>query len=212
MQLPTLDETTKKELNDLTKAEVSRSISFAYEHEMLWYGIDAVAHVYLMRMARDISKGILKQDEFIRKYELDFGNQECGFVLSLNKIESDGLFIPQQAYCPGNGKRLDRKIHFFNGDYDNRVRHKGWVDKDYANQLMERKWEPSDLENPELVEQGVKFGRDMWGTCVKEFEISKRGILKEIYNGKRIYSLPQPQKVTDLGEKLITYYSALISE
>ena len=72
MQLPNLDESTRKGLNELTAEEVSRSVSYAYEHEMLWYGIDAVAHAHLMRMAKDISEGKLSQEEFAEKYSLDF--------------------------------------------------------------------------------------------------------------------------------------------
>ena len=212
MQLPKLDEATKNGLNGLTAEEVSRSVSYAYEHEMLWYGIDAVAHAHLMRMAKDISDGKLSQEEFVEKYHLDFGSQNYGFVVPLEKIESDGIFIPQQAYCGSDGQRWERRVHFFNHDYGNRVRHDGWVEKEYARQLMDRKWQPSDLENPELFEQGVKFGRDMWRTCVQGFERTKRGTLKGFRDGKDIYGSPQPQKVTDLGEKLIAYYSALVSE
>ncbi len=137
MQLPNLDEITKKELNELTLDEVSRSVSYAYEHELFWYGINSVVHIHLMRMSRDISKGKSLLDEFIKKYELDFINSDYGFFLSLKKIEFDGIFIPQQAYYNSNEKILD---------------------------------------------------------------------------GKMIYGPPQPQKVTDLGEKLIGYYLVLVSE
>ena len=89
MQLPNLDEATRKALNELTVEEVSRSVSYAYEHEMLWYGIDAVAHTHLMRMARDISKGKLIRDEFVEKYGLEFGSQNYGFVVPLEKMDGD---------------------------------------------------------------------------------------------------------------------------
>ncbi len=197
MELLDLDEVTRKCLNELTREEVSRSVSYAYEHELLWYGIDAVVHSHLMLMAQDISNGTLSNDKFIEKYGLDFDNQNDGFFAPLERIESNGIFIPQQAYWDEEGKRCDRRIHFFYDDYVNRVLRDGWVDKEYAMKLIRKKWQPSDLENRELVEQGIKFGRDMWKTCVEGF-----------YRVNRKY--PQPQKVTDFAEKLMTYYSALV--
>ena len=53
----------------------------------------------------------------------------------------------------------------------------------------------SDFENPELIEQGIRFGRDMWERRIRGFEK---------------YQNRQPQKVTDLGRKLIEYYSDLV--
>ncbi|GEM_PF-1423079 len=200
MQFPNLDGAIIKELNELTKEEVSRKVSYPYEHEILWYGIDAIAHTHLMRMAKDISEGKLSQDEFVKKYRLDFRRSD-GFVASLEKIESDGIFIPQQACSDEEGKKFDREVHLFNSDYGNIVRNKSWVNKEYAIELMDRRWQPSDLRNPDLVEQGIKFGRDMWLTCVEGFETSQRGFLDVSR---------QPQKVTDLGRKLIEYYSALV--
>lgn len=114
----TIDGATKDALNSLSESDVSRKVSYAYEHEILWYGIDAVAHVQLMRMARAISEG--------------------------------------------------------------------------------------NLENSELIEQGIRFGRDMWQTCVSGFQHSK--------NGNALFNEPaQPQHVTEVAEKLIRYYSALVN-
>ena len=56
-----LDEVTRKALNELTVEEVSREVSYAYEHEVLLYGIDAIALTHLMQMAKDISEGRLSQ-------------------------------------------------------------------------------------------------------------------------------------------------------
>lgn len=200
LQFPNLDGAIIKELNELTKEEVSRKVSYAFEHEILWYGIDAIAHAHLMRMAKDISEGKLSQDEFVKKYKLNF-RRSYGFVGSLEKIESDGIFMPQHTCRDGEGNKFDREVHFFNSDYGNRVNKKCWENKKYAIELMGRRWQPSDLRNPELVEQGIKFGRDMWLTCVEGFEVAQKGYLDVS---------AQPQKVTDLGRKLIEYYSALI--
>lgn len=227
MELPNLDEITKKALNELTIEKGS----CAYEHEIIWYGIDAVAHVHLMRMAKDISKGRLSKEKFIKKYELEFGNKnhsfgdwDHGFVVPLEKIESDGIFIPRQAYLNAEGERFDRKVWFFNRDYCNVFLYN--ADK-YPVRLIEKKWQPSDFENSELIEQGIKFGKDMWEICVKRFEEYKgkpkervtysyknRGAILDWFLPRKqvrtVEMIVQPQKVTELGEKLIAYYSALI--
>ena len=64
---------------------------------------------------------------------------------------------------------------------------------------MERGWQPSDLEDPELIRQGFDFGREVWQTCVEGFE-------------KHNIRHPQPQRITDLARKLIAYYSEFVSE
>ncbi|MBL7054923.1 hypothetical protein ISS05_04150 [Candidatus Woesearchaeota archaeon] len=201
MPLPNLDEVTRNGLNELNVNEVSSEVSYAYNHELLWYGVDAVAHVHLMKMARDISEGKLSLDEFIDKYNLDcIGSPSYGFFVPLDKIESDGIFVPQQTYLQNL-----KKTCFFDQDYINRVLLDSWVEKEYANKLIGRKWQLSDLENPALIEQGVKFGRDMWRTCVEGFH--------QLKNGDPGSNDPaQPKKVTDLCKKLIDYYSTLIFE
>lgn len=208
MVYPTLDEATQRALNELSETELRHS---TYDHEILWYGVDAVAHVHLMQMAKRIAEGKISIEDFMEKYGLDFGERpikfydqvlafEGGFSGLLKAIENDGIFIPQQAYRITHGK-AERLIQFFGGDYFNLIRKSSWTNKDYANALIRRKWQPLDLKSPEIIEQGVRFGRDMWKTCVEGFEIIQRG-------GK--YGEPQPQHITDLGRKLIAYYSTIV--
>jgi hypothetical protein len=195
MKVPNLDEATKKGLDEITKEKVISSCE-AYDHEILWYGIEAVAHAYLMQMALDISKK-LPQDEFVKKYDLNFESQDYGFIVPFEKIESEGIFIPQLARCRWPS---ERRFHLFSPDYRNRIRSDCWVERDYARQLLDRKWQSSDLEDAELVLQGVKFGRDLWKTCVDGFHKMKKGVLRPA----------QPLEITNLGEKLIEYYSTIV--
>jgi len=214
MNIPQLDAKTKKELNALTDEEVSSEVSFAYEHEVLKYGIDAITHVHLMNMAKEITKGEISYEEFAKKYALNFKNQDYGFTVPLEKIEADGIFIPKQAYWHKNTKKADERIELFHGDYRNYVMGKSWVEKDYAYGLINRKWNPSDLTNQELIKQGIQFGQDMWKRCVNDFKICKEGEYNESRNPKNNYWVfpPQPQKVTNLAEKLIGYYSMIAKD
>jgi len=215
MQFPDIDESTRKAVNALTLEEVKGENSHPYNHEILWYGVDAVVHFHLMTVAQDISGGKISQEEFFERYELRFNDSLHLLIVPLEKIESDGIFIPKHAYWDkkGNIRKRRRKIFLFNVDYNNFIRGEGWVDKEYARQLTYRSWHPSDLKDPVLIEQGVKFGRDLWITCVDVFEKTKDGdgcLMGVDADGKEYYSPPQPEKITDLGEKLIAYYSAIV--
>ena len=46
-----------------------------------------------------------------------------------------------------------------------------------------------------------RFGRDLWGTCVKIFHEDKRGTPT---------TQSQPKKVTELAEKLMDYYQQIV--
>ena len=96
----------------------------------------------------------------------------------------------------------------FDRDYLNKFLAATWDDNykvdpekieryEYAFQLTDRKWKEEDFKNPELVGQGIKFGKDMWEICVDFYDKVKK-------------EYPQPEKVDELGRKLIAYYSSII--
>lgn len=242
MEYPTLDEATREAIDALTLEEVDRSVldlyherygnddeerirrlcteaNSGYSHEILWYGVEAIAHVHLMRMALDISEGRLSVDDFVSKYSLDFDGALSGIFVPLRKIELDGVYIPQPAYAErwhgGEPSEKKRPVCLFNGDYHNRIGYDytpvetdHWgPDKQYARQLISRKWQPSDLENQVLMEQGVRFGRDLWRTCVAGFEWH----CKYRHEGWGWKESHQAQRVTDLGRKLIAYYDGIVN-
>lgn len=208
MQLPNFDEPIKRAVNELTEEESGMEKSYAFNHELLCYGLQSVAHAYIMQIAKEISSGGISLDEFIQKYDIKFGGVEK-FQISVQGIKSDGIFIPNVEHYKDDG----RTFWLFNDDHRNRIYRAGefisgkfvsdWKDQNYADALTRRVWQPSDLENLNLIEQGLKFGRDMWKTCVIGFDRYKQG-----HQEHRVPA--QTQKVTDLGEKLINYYSAII--
>ncbi len=196
MTYPKLNDTVINEVNKLT--EMEREKHYAFCHELLWYGIDAVAHAHLMRMAKkNLSDRKLSLGELIDRYGLAFGENYTNITIKADSIVSDGIFLPQH-------KVLIKKFSLFNRDYLNRVWYADWKDKEYAEELIRRKWEPNDLEDKDLVLAGERFGKDMWLSCVKGFNQYK--------NGYRIEEIPkQPKDITILGEKLIKYYSKIVA-
>lgn len=199
-----LDEETKKALNALSAREVSRSVSYAYEHEILWYGIEAVAHAHMLQRAKEISEGEFTREEFLSLFCLDFeeGNHHSmgdsfQFVGPLKNIESSGIFIPQHAYST----EKPRMIFYFSSDYRNRLRRTD----NALYYLLDRKWQPSDLEDKQLITEGIFFARKLWNNCVEHFHEFKGGDPK--HNDP-----PQPENVTILAERLIEYYDVIVNE
>jgi len=84
-----LSEKIKHSLNSLTIAEIDGEISYPFEHEIIWYGIDAVSHVYLMRRAREMSA-----EDFVKRYifRLNLNLSPRGVPVCLSKkIEGEDL-------------------------------------------------------------------------------------------------------------------------
>ena len=208
MNFPNLDKKLEKRLNALTPEEINSRVSWAYNHEVLWYGVEAVAHFYLMKIAQAIFKGKLSKEEIIEKYNLTFVGENSGLIKgSIYEMTKDKIFIPKQlsdsAYS--DTYRHKGEISFFSSDYLNRVARDCWIDKEYAQQLINHNWQPEDLENQELIQQGIRFGKDMWATCVNGFEQYKElGVEQKFY--------AKNKKVNKLARGLIKYYSQIISQ
>lgn len=200
MTIPAIDAETRHACEQLSRDELVRvgGVSSPYEHEILWYGIEAVAHVHVMRMAQAVISGSMAPEAFMEMYQLQFGTvgRGSGFDGSLKAIERDGIFVPEHAYWffPG-----DRTVSFFERNYINRTCHPSWRNKEYAYAwaLMDRTWKPSDLSDRSMIEQGIRFGRDLWVTCTEGFE---RAVVRNA----------QPERLTELGRRLIAFYSAII--
>jgi len=208
MNIHHLDAEVQEALNALTKYEVM--LSSAYYHEIVWYGLDAVAHVHVMRKAKEVAEGKLSTDEFVNKYDLNWkitkltnGTSLVKPCIQLKKVASDGIFMPKHLNCIGGWEDYSREVRLFNYDYLNRVSLDSWTNKEYAKDLVRTSWS-GDLKDADLIEQGIIFGKDMWNTCSVGFE----NWVKELHRIRK----NQPQKVTDLGRKLIEYYSAIVSE
>ncbi|MCR4327628.1 MAG: hypothetical protein NUV46_03540 [Nanoarchaeota archaeon] len=192
-----LSEEVKNEINLLTKDDLLSNYSLG--HEILIYGVDSLAHLYIMKKAKENLEmgGPLK--DFIEKYSLvkkDLNhNLEGKFEFQFKKIADGGIFIPDTIH---SGCVL------FKLDYWNRIFLESWGDKEYAKKLIHKRWEEKDFENKEIINQGIKFGKDMWKTCIEGFDEYKNGYEEQIK--------PQSEKLNFLGQELIDYYSLIINE
>ena len=192
---PALDQEIIGRINSLTPEEVSRKVSYAFEHELMWYGIDALAHYLVMNEAKDLSF-----DDLSKKFGIGPSRYRTKpFSVSLQAIQSNGVFIPIHAY---SNLDLDRKIVLFDVDYENCIDSKDWKNQEYAFKLTGRTWSAKDFEKPRIVSSGIRFAKDLWQDSVNGFEKNQAGQSCE--------DTPQPSNVTELGRKLIAYYSEII--
>lgn len=220
-----LDEHTKQQLNGISIEELKDSHSF---NRLIGYGVGAVAHVHLMRKAQDVASKRLTGEEFCGRYAIkSIENSRYGFhglLVPIVSIEKDGIFIPQPAYLEWQGRDLQsrqlqinrrRRIWLFSPDYGNifdvyRRRGKEGERYEYAWQLMDRVWKSEDFQDAELVRLGILFGEDMWKSCVINFDEYSGAPIKTGYNQGHITKI-QPQHITELGRRLIKYYSERLS-
>jgi len=194
-----LDEATKKALNELTFEEINNS---KFQHEVMEYGISAVVINQIMKRLMDVPARKISIDDFLEKYEikrfkLDMVDKHAFFVF-YKTIENDGIFFPKFAYWNNKGDVIEPKAELFDNDYGNKfLASQILTGKDYAYawELMGLELEKKDLENPEIIRQGVIFGRDMFELCALEFERYKDNF---------------SEKVKRLGGELIGYYTEVV--
>jgi hypothetical protein len=196
-----LDAQTEQALNELDINRINDEKNYAYQHDLVLYGIDAMIHVFIMKALKTFIEKKSSIHTLIAKYGID--NTPSGFEIYLNKIEDAGIFIPIHKQQQTDPKL--KRIIFFDPDYLNFV----WTERligtrdsfdklhAWAKGLVTRKWTIADLENITLVEEGIKFGRTMWEYKIKEYE-----------KYKVKYGLDKDIAV--LAEKLIQYYSSII--
>ena len=207
-----LDQNDLKLLNSLSYESLRDSHTF--EHELLIYGIDSVGHYNLMTNAQKFVKRDVESEKYISRYGMlqefisrygirtyYFHNRNLGLLASLQTLEDDGIFVPQQV--------RGREFQLFSPDYYwNKFIVSMWDEQfnaipkkiekySYAGNLTHRIWSNDDFNDEALVISGIQFGKDMLEICVNHFE-------------KNILDKPLQLNIVDLGRKLIEYYSAIV--
>ena len=200
-----LNEMTKAAIGRLTKEEVYAPHNFPFAHELLWYGVEAVAHVHLMHKAFHVAHGKIPAEEFVERYKLRFGGATNGIEVSVDALEADGMYFPPQA----RPKMPEMGLKIFHSDHFNRVMQDSWTNKAYARILITRSWSPESFQSQMIVEDGMKFGRAMWDTCIDGFE--RMSDAPDLYSPAGAESREsQSPKLTVLGQQLSAYYSDYI--
>ena len=226
MTTPNLDEATKEALNGLS----NRAQHIVAGIDVFNYGFNGLIHSVLLQRAREVVQGNIPLDEFVRTYELrDFSGSISlaealerpgskrgyrylpgNFTGSLRKIlEHNQIFVPKRRLNWFN-QRDD--FYFFDSDLGNGL---GNIETGYdpAIYLTKRKWSPKDLANPKYVEDGIKMGNILWRRELEGRELEAKCYFKNFGEAEvKDLSEQRKQELREIGEKLIAYYSALISK
>jgi len=158
-----------------------------------------------------LRKMIGARDYDIAQYKYDYEHlRRKGFKGSLAAISRDGVSLPT-FYLHD---KPDKDFRYFSSDYYNRfMKPEECKSEEISKLMLEREWKPKDFANPEVVENALKFARDMWQTCINGFERSYRsGIPKRTCSTEVLERTPpQPKYVTELARELILYYGGIIN-
>ncbi|GEM_PF-5812287 len=93
MKMPLMLEKRTRTALDSLSPELLGSAG-PYKHEVVWYGISALAHCVVMGQAREVVSKRMPLEEFMAKYQIAFNP----FSASLRAIQRSGIFIPEHAF------------------------------------------------------------------------------------------------------------------
>ncbi len=211
-------------LNRLSDEEVGKS--FAYSHEILRYGTDALAHHYIMNEALKLQGSVnmvpflrLSSEneilsEFLAKHSIFIDGQcyskvqyeltefekvtaeNSAFATPLSVLEDAGIFVPRHAYNVSGNNH--RLVIYFDQDYMNILYNSNWAgDVDYAKALILL----SKRWEPSdfLNKRLVELGMKFG-----------RDMWYACVTGFEKNKYQQPSHITGLAEQLIKYYSGII--
>jgi len=213
----TLDEKTKEIINNIP-LDILRENDKYYllYHEIMFYGVNTLATIFLMNKVKHVSSGIIPLEEFTQKYALDFSDStgQGGFGLPLKKIEEEKIFIPDQRYVDQKLKIItkwgkpkisyeltnnpNKQIYLFDHDSINRVDWKNETEIKECKFLTGRKWTIEDLKNEELLDKSIALGNILWKSVVKSHRL-------------HIDKKFAPAHIEKASENLFEYYSNIIT-
>jgi len=215
-----LDKETKKALNAISLDFLKHHCP-AYEHDIVWYGTEAILHGDIMRKVQQRVKDGFSLRAFLKEYSVKFDymgrslnnkskkiyherNPEAPLRLciDLKILEKDRIFVPKHTYEFFLEQPLsvhESHIWLFNRDYINRLQDSASVE------LMNHSWTKADLLNPLIVQHGFEFAKALWEDSIKKYE---KG-LEFHASPERPFPRVQPERVNQLARKLINYYTSL---
>ncbi len=197
MKYHRIDEETKRQINGIPLAALRAKNAYAFYHELLLYGVNAIAHFYLMAEAKNVLHGAFPPEV---ASEIGLQRDNWGFAsIPVKRLRNSGIFVPRQRTLKIRQKTKD--VPLFNSDYRNRTDFMGESIAEFGRRITNQ--EISDklgenLRNEDFLKNGLLFARYLWDYSVKGFEKYSAGT----------ESIPkQPKDLTLMGRKLIDYYN-----
>ncbi len=170
---------------------------YAYYHELVWYGVEAVFHVQFARDALDVAAGKTSLEGFMAKYRLHKKEKYSNhFLASVQPVEDAGIYFPPQ--------REGGEMVVFSDDYMNQC---GFPTSTFRTpkplnlEIMRRNWQPEDFTDGALMLKALGLAKNLWAIAAVNFEVNRKK------NKKRV---GLPQDAADAGRGLIDYYWQIV--
>lgn len=170
---------------------------YAFFHEIVWYGVDAVFHVQFTRDALEVAAGRMDLDELVERYRIHKDDDSASkFTASLEPLEDAGIYVPAQ--------RTTREVDLFGDDYLNIC---GFplstfrMPKETMGKIFRKRWNMKDFTNPELMREALNVAKNLWAINAVSFDLYK--------NARRDAASIPPDEAARI-KKLIEYYWSIV--
>ncbi|PIN81442.1 hypothetical protein COV13_01340 [Candidatus Woesearchaeota archaeon CG10_big_fil_rev_8_21_14_0_10_32_9] len=189
---------------------IPRDKFYPFDHDLLWYGLDAIVHFVVMNAASNIDKKDF--DNFIKKYDLRNGriyepnSPPVGFYVNLKSV-SEEIFIPRQKFY----NKENRFCFLFSRDYLNylyipkEIYTSTFVDLMSKNikTLTETHWTKEMFQDDTALQTGMAFARDALKVQQSEFNINAKNTEFE----NRL----EKDRIINVTNNLFEYYDKIIN-
>ncbi len=211
-EIYSLDERTKQAFNAVKDPPTPKYRFYDFFHAILKKGVDGIFHAQLMKKARAVASGSTSLEAFVEKYQLTVtDNQKLQLPRKSLQLasEEEGIYIPPIV------SRSDAPFILCNSGYAMDFIRAGFLKANaegilseetpyaYIPNLLNRSWKREDLQEKECVEQGIKFGNDLWKCSVQRYKD-----MQKMYSSIR--GLDR-KELAEAQQALLTYYTAIAS-
>lgn len=138
----------------------------AFDHGILWYGVEALSHIVLLSIAKELVKDKAGLEAFIEEYGISF--PQHGIKFNLYKLRESSFYIPPQRVGPCLLFDRDDLNHLPMSKVSGQSKWDFNPDFNHWFELADRQWSPSDLLNTRLLTLGIQFGFELWRLASSE--------------------------------------------
>jgi len=199
-KIPEIDPVLRQEVDSIqyTKTEQMREY-YAFYHEIIWYGVEAVFHVQFAREALEVAARKKGFDDFITSYDIHkIDSRDSKFKASMQPLEDAGIYIPPQ--------RESREVKLFSDDYMNLC---GFplssfrLPKAALEETLRRQWSIEDFKDEALMKKALRVAKNLWAATAVNFDLNK---------GKTDTHGALPENVAQAAKKLMEYYWQIVDQ
>ncbi len=198
IKFPEIDPVLRQEVDAIKYTETERLWKYyAFDHEIVWYGVDAVFHVQFSRDALKVAEGEASLNDLISRYQLHkMDARDSKFFASLEPMKEAGIYVPPQRKITRTDLFTDDLINLC-GSQASTFRLPPSTNKE----IFRRNWSLEDFKDKELMKKALSVAKNLWAITVMNFELNK---------GARGDTPALPADAAQTVKKLIDYYWQIV--